>query len=231
MAIAASGFQFNGGEIMFKRQKPESAPLRKPDSLSSSTLSSLAAGETMARSSGVPAQGPGSSALPRPSGVAFPAKVSLHDADPIPALPSILPPIRGVARDAELAASRRETSQRRTLVVGRGISVQGTIQDAERLVVEGTVEASMVHAAELSVSAGGMFKGGAEVEDAEVAGTIDGSLTVRGRLTVRATGKVLGTAHCHKLQVEDGGQVNGRVEMLAEAVRSEREPAVMEAAD
>ena len=36
----------------------------------------------------------------------------------------------------------RDPSERRTLVVGRGISVQGTVQDAERLVVEGTVEAS-----------------------------------------------------------------------------------------
>ena len=40
-----------------------------------------------------------------------------------------LPPIRPHARDP---------SERRTLVVGRGISVQGTVQDAERLVVEGT---------------------------------------------------------------------------------------------
>ena len=33
-------------------------------------------------------------------------------------------------------------AERRTLVVGRGISVQGIVTDAERLVVEGTVEAS-----------------------------------------------------------------------------------------
>lgn len=41
------------------------------------------------------------------------------------------------------------------LVVGRGISVQGIVQDAERLVVEGTVEATMIHAAELSITQGG----------------------------------------------------------------------------
>ena len=106
------------------------------------------------------------------------------------------------------------TSERRTLVVGRGISVQGTVQDAERLVVEGTVEASMIHATELSISPGGVFKGEVEVEDAEVAGTIDGTLTARGNLIVRATGKVLGTARCRRLQVEDGGQITGRMEML-----------------
>jgi cytoskeletal protein CcmA (bactofilin family) len=123
-----------------------------------------------------------------------------------------LPPIRPQARDP---------SERRTLVVGRGISVQGTVQDAERLVVEGTVEASMIHATELAISPGGIFKGEVEVEDAEIAGTIDGTLTARGSLIVRASGKVLGTARCRRLQVEDGGQITGHIEMLTDQPRSE----------
>jgi cytoskeletal protein CcmA (bactofilin family) len=110
----------------------------------------------------------------------------------------------------------RDTADRRTLVVGRGISVQGMVQDAERLVVEGQVEATMIHAAELSVSPGGLFKGEVEVEDAEIAGTLDGTITARGNLIVRATGVVLGTARCRRLQVEDGGQITGRIEMLTE---------------
>ena len=106
-------------------------------------------------------------------------------------------------------------------MVGRGISVQGTVQDAERLVVEGTVEASMIHATELAISPGGVFKGEVEVEDAEIAGTIDGTLTVRGSLIVRATGKVHGTARCRRLQVEDGGQISGQMEMLTDQARPE----------
>ena len=116
----------------------------------------------------------------------------------------------------------REAGERRTLVVGRGISVQGTVQDAERLVVEGTVEASMIHATELSIAPGGVFKGEIEVEDAEIAGTIDGTLTVRGSLVIRTTGRLLGTARCRRLQVEDGGQITGRMEMLTDqAARTE----------
>ncbi len=126
-----------------------------------------------------------------------------------------LPPIRPAARDP---------SERRTLVVGRGISVQGTVQDAERLVVEGTVEASMIHATELAISPGGIFKGEVEIEDAEIAGTIDGTLTARGALIVRASGKVLGTARCRRLQVEDGGQITGHIEMLTDQARSEPTP-------
>jgi len=118
-------------------------------------------------------------------------------------------------------ARPREPGERRTLVVGRGISVQGTVQDAERLVVEGTVEATMIHATELSIAPGGVFKGEVEVEEAEIAGTIDGTLTARGALVIRSTGRVLGTARCRRLQVEDGGHITGRMEMLTDGAKSD----------
>ena len=115
----------------------------------------------------------------------------------------------------------RDPAERRTLVVGRGISVQGVVQDAERLVVEGTVEATMIHATELAIAPGGMFKGEVEVEDAEIAGTIDGTLTARGSLVVRSSGKALGIARCRRLQVEDGGQITGRIEMITDQPKVE----------
>ena len=106
--------------------------------------------------------------------------------------------------------------ERRTLTVGKGISVQGTVADCERLVVEGTVESQMLQAAELSIGATGVFRGEVQVEDAEVAGLFDGTLTARGNLVIRSTGKVNGVARCKRLSVEDGGQLTGRMEMLTE---------------
>jgi len=136
---------------------------------------------------------------------------------PAPQPPAPNQPIQAQARPPVRTGVATE---RRTLVVGRGISLQGVVQDAERLVVEGTVEATMIHATELMVAPGGVFKGEVEVEEAEVAGTIDGTLTARGSLMVRSTGRVLGTARCRRLQVEDGGQITGRMEMLTEDVRA-----------
>ncbi len=147
---------------------------------------------------------------------------------PPPPGPSLTVPGR-TASLQPIALPAQDSAERRTLVVGRGISVQGTVQDAERLVVEGTVEATMIQAAELAISPGGVFRGEVEVENAEVAGTIDGTLTVRGNLVVRATGRVLGTARCRRLQVEDGGQITGRIEMITDfpvrAVEPSRAPA------
>jgi cytoskeletal protein CcmA (bactofilin family) len=131
-------------------------------------------------------------------------------------MPSGMAPQRPASPQVARPASRDATAERRTLVVGRGISVQGMVQDAERLVVEGQMEASMIHAHELSVAGGGVFKGEIEVEDAEISGTMDGTVTARGNLVVRASGVVLGTARCRRLQVEDGGQITGRIEMINE---------------
>jgi cytoskeletal protein CcmA (bactofilin family) len=172
---------------------------------------------------------PESALAPSPTSPAVPKETSPMARPPFAATPAPLPsstpgmlpgsrppglgptPGPGPARPLQ-----REPAERRTLVVGHGISVQGTVQDAERLVVEGTVEATMIRATELAVSPGGVFKGEIEVEDAEVAGTIDGTVTARGSLVVRSTGRVLGTAHCRRLQVEDGGQITGRIEMIVE---------------
>ena len=152
----------------------------------------------------------------------FSTSPNMPTAPTTPTTPSVPPspstPVTG-PRPANAPTQGRSPAERRTLVVGRGISVQGVVQDAERLVVEGTVESTMIHAAELSVTQGGVFRGEVEVEDAEVAGTIDGTLKARGSLIVRATGKVLGTARCRRLQVEDGGQITGQIEMITEPAR------------
>lgn len=50
-----------------------------------------------------------------------------------------------------------------------------------------------------------------EVDVAEIAGTINGTLTVRNSLIIRATGKTVGIARCHRLQVEDGGRRAGQM--------------------
>ena len=110
-----------------------------------------------------------------------------------------------------------QVGERRTLVVGRGISVNGTITDAERLVVEGSVEASSLNAAELQIAQGGVLKGQVEVEDAEISGLMDGILTVKGSLVLRGTGQVIGEARCRRLQVEDGGQLSGKISMITDA--------------
>jgi cytoskeletal protein CcmA (bactofilin family) len=130
---------------------------------------------------------------------------------------------------AAAAGPRAGTADRRTLVVGRGISLQGTVSEAERLVVEGTVESQMIQATELSIGHSGVFKGEVQVEDAEIAGTFDGTLTARGALILRSTGRLLGVARYGRLQVEEGGQISGKMEKIGDTTLAAPRPVPAEA--
>jgi cytoskeletal protein CcmA (bactofilin family) len=216
--------------VLFKRRKPDeplqatsSAPL--PAGLPSVPVAPNAAPPDLdtrpATANAVPPSDSGLGVPPfRPAPLKDAPIMSRPPFSSAPATPAApVSPARPATSMSRPAS--RDPSDRRTLVVGRGISVQGVVQDAERLVVEGTVEATMIHATELSIAPGGVFKGEVEVEDAEIAGTIDGTLTVRGNLVIRGTGRVLGTARCRRLQVEDGGQITGRMEMITDQPQSD----------
>lgn len=209
---------------MFKRRRPDEpdtpAPAGSPQAASPLAASPLAATtqaapplpafqpfRRAAEAAPISAQGKDSPAMARPPFTMSPSTPSNPSpvAQPMPA-----------ARPAAALAPRPVATDKRTLVVGRGISLQGAVQDAERLVVEGTVESPTLRANELEIAPGGLFRGEVEVEDAVVAGTIDGTLTARASLIVRSSGRVMGTARCRRLQVEDGGQITGRIEMITE---------------
>lgn len=149
---------------------------------------------------------------------------TLTAAGPMAPKPNSPPATAGVARPAAPAAAaqraptaRPDTAERRTLVVGKGISLQGTVTEAEKLIIEGTMESQLLQAQELVISHSGVFKGEVQVEDAEIAGVFDGTLTVNGSLIIRATGRVIGVARSRRLSVEDGGQLSGKMEMITEA--------------
>jgi len=226
---------------LFKRRKPDDAPAPKPVPTDLKQAEKLAVGmpspSPFAKPATAAPSGVGGASAISPPKEPMPMGRMPFPGSPQPPSPSPVPggstgpgagPNTGMGGAMLSGAGapprpgtppprpREGEAERRTLVVGRGISVQGTVQDAERLVVEGTVEASMIRATELSIAQGGVFKGAVEVEDAEIAGTIDGTLTARSNLIVRATGKVLGTAHYRRLQVEDGGQITGELKMTAD---------------
>lgn len=158
----------------------------------------------------------------RPSGITLPQPGTAAPKAATAPSPASTPAARMAGAAAAPAAapsrgpSRTEATDQRTLVVGKGISLQGTVTEAERLIIEGTMESELLQAQELVITHSGLFKGEVQVEDAEIGGTFDGTLTASGSLTIRATGRVLGTARCRRLQVEEGGQLSGKMEMITD---------------
>jgi cytoskeletal protein CcmA (bactofilin family) len=117
----------------------------------------------------------------------------------------------------------RETEARR-LIVGRDISLSGEITSCDQLVVEGSVEANLANCRDVEIAETGLFKGSASIEQAEVRGRFDGTLTVRGRLFIRATGKVVGVVRYGQLEIECGGQMSGDVQSQPVTETQDRSP-------
>ncbi len=117
-------------------------------------------------------------------------------------------------REAALAPT-----ESKKLIVGRDISLNGKISSCDRLIVEGSVEVELQDCHTIEIAESGNFKGAAEIESAEVSGHYEGSLTVRENLLIHSTGHVSGTIRYGRLQIEQGGEINGDVRSLG--VRSE----------
>lgn len=146
------------------------------------------------------------------------------------------PAARPASPSAGRPTGRAEAGEKRVLQLGKGISIQGSVTEAERIVIEGTMESQLLQCQELAISHSGVFKGEVQVEDADIAGVFDGTLNATGSLTIRATGRVLGVARSRRLSVEDGGQLTGRMEMITETSASPSMPVapperVVEASD
>jgi cytoskeletal protein CcmA (bactofilin family) len=127
-----------------------------------------------------------------------------------PAKPTIAPsPAARPTTPTAGPPGRAEAGEERVLQLGKGISIQGSVTEAERIVIEGTMESQLLQCQELAISHSGVFKGEVQVEDADIAGVLTARLTATGSLIIRATGRVLGVARSRRLSVEDGGQLTG----------------------
>ena len=110
---------------------------------------------------------------------------------------------------------RREAAPSGTLLVGQAIKVKGQIESCKNLVVEGRVEAELT-AQSLTVLKGGLFKGTAEVDKADIAGSFEGTLTVRGQLSIKGSGTATGRIRYERITIEGGGEIAGDVSLSVE---------------
>ncbi|MEQ8194384.1 MAG: polymer-forming cytoskeletal protein [Rhodospirillales bacterium] len=109
---------------------------------------------------------------------------------------------------------RPTDTESRKLTVGREICLKGEITSCDKLIVEGQVEVALSNARAIEVSPTGLFKGNAEVDEADISGQFEGELIARDKLIVRASGKVSGSIRYGRIVIESGGQISGDMQAL-----------------
>lgn len=131
-----------------------------------------------------------------------------------PEVPRRVQDIPGMSRRPSRRGNGEGGGEARRLIVGREISLSGEITSCDKLVIEGTVEVTIPDSRSLEVTSTGLFKGRAEVDEADIAGRFEGELIVRERLAVRAGGRVTGSIRYGRIVIEAGGEVSGDMRAL-----------------
>ncbi len=213
---------------MFRRNNPVSG-LQRPETPDSATVTpspASGAGELPLRPVGS-SPSPSQPLAPRPVGLSAPtlpaSATSIKPGDlPVSrfgGIPGVMP--RRVGSPAEMAAvtaaQNAEHAGLRKLTVGREITLSGDITTCDILMVEGNIDATLRDGKILEISQDGHFRGSAEVDEADIAGKFEGTLTVRGRLKLRATGQIEGTLSYGEIEVEAGGRLVGELKVLTGA--------------
>jgi cytoskeletal protein CcmA (bactofilin family) len=135
----------------------------------------------------------------------LPARPATPGTNRMSDIPGILPP---------RSEGRSYGVEGKTLVVGREIALAGQIAACDKLVVEGQVEADLDHCRQLDISQTGFFKGSAIIEEAEICGRFDGSLTVRKRLRVRSSARITADVTYGQIEVEAGAEITGDIKVF-----------------
>jgi cytoskeletal protein CcmA (bactofilin family) len=70
----------------------------------------------------------------------------------------------------------------------------------------------------VEIAESGLFKGQADIGEADISGAFEGTLTVHGRLVIRATGSVRGEVAYGELEIETGGRIQGTIKAPSASV-------------
>ena len=133
-----------------------------------------------------------------------------------PAMPARQPPTipsggSGYSASYEDRYLNADDKKGKKLLIGADICLSGEISSCEKLVVEGKVEANIMDCRELVVSEGGLLRGEAKIEIADIAGEFAGNITSTDLLILRSTGRITGTINYGRLEVECGGEIKGDI--------------------
>src|SRR6266576_4798536 len=113
---------------------------------------------------------------------------------------------------AEHVNPRDNAVDRRTMIVGPGMAFAGEIGSCDRLIVEGSIDATLPKCQHVIIAETGLFNGHASTDNADVHGRFQGELVVRKRLLIRAGGHFSGNITYGEIEIESGGAISGTIE-------------------
>ncbi|MFW6193717.1 MAG: bactofilin family protein, partial [Gemmatimonadota bacterium] len=112
-----------------------------------------------------------------------------------------------------------------TSIIGRGSELTGDLEGSGQLRVEGRVDGTIRMDGEVQVAAEGAVEGRIEADEVVAAGRVTGTIAARTAVRLEDGCQVDADVHCPVLELQEGGRLNGRVDMSGDEVPAE-EPSV-----
>ncbi|HEX6560152.1 MAG TPA: polymer-forming cytoskeletal protein [Longimicrobiales bacterium] len=98
-------------------------------------------------------------------------------------------------------------------IIAPGTRVVGDCETDGTLRIEGTVEGSVRAAKAVVVGKDGVVKGDIITQDAVIGGHVSGTVVADSRLELQATCVIDGEIRARRIKLDEGGKVNGQVQM------------------
>ena len=98
-------------------------------------------------------------------------------------------------------------------IIGPGMKVVGDCMTEGTLRIEGAVEGTVRAGKAVVLGKNGVVDGDILTQDAVVGGRINGSIAAESRLELQATCVIEGEVRARRIKLEEGGRVNGNVQI------------------
>lgn len=96
-------------------------------------------------------------------------------------------------------------------IIGAGMRLVGDCETEGTIRIEGAVEGTVRAGKAVVVGKDGSVKGDIITQDAVVGGRVNGTVVAESRLELQATCVIEGEIRARRIQLEEGGRVNGSV--------------------
>jgi len=98
-------------------------------------------------------------------------------------------------------------------IIGKATHINGTVDSAGVLRVDGKIEGELIHRGDLIVGENGVIDASVHVRHVTIAGQVHGNIDAEGKVEIVATGQVVGDVKSAGLIIADGAVFIGRSEM------------------
>lgn len=98
-------------------------------------------------------------------------------------------------------------------IIGKGITIRGSLSGAGDLVIEGRVEGQIALKNLLTIEGSGTVEADIRADELTINGTAAGNIDAVTRVAINSSAKVNGDIKAPRIVIEDGAVFNGSIEM------------------